>query len=151
MKPEQGRFEGGVHLLPLRVYVGDTDAGGMVYHATYLNFFERGRSEFLRSLELDHSALISPQGEAMVFAVARMSIVYKAQAKVDDALVVHTRLERLRAASFETRQWISRQGNGGNEIITEAEVIVAIVDGKGRPQRIPAAFRESLNRLDSAA
>jgi acyl-CoA thioester hydrolase len=139
-QPDAGHFAGAEHLLPVRVYTENTDAGGMVYHAEYLRFCERGRTEFLRLLEITQSALMSPQGENMVFAVARLEIDYKAQARIDDALVVHTKIAKIRAASFEIDQRIMR----GAELVAEAHFIVATLDRGGRPRRMPQVLRDKL-------
>lgn len=146
-QPDTGSFDGAAHLLPIRVYTENTDAGGMVYHGEYLRFFERGRTEFLRLLEITQSALMSPQGEYMVFAIARVEIDYRAQAKIDDALVVHTKLARIRAASFEIDQWITRAGGKGKEVVAEAHFVVATLDKDGRPRRMPGVLRERLEPL----
>lgn len=142
-QPDTGSFAGGEHLFPVRVYIENTDAGGMVYHAEYLRFMERGRTEFLRNLEIMQSALISPQGESMVFAIARLEIDYKAQAKVDDALVVHSKIAKIRAASFEIDQWIMR----AEDKVTEARLTVALLKSNGRPCRIPGPMREKLEPM----
>lgn len=146
-QPDTGSLSGNVHRLPVRVYTENTDAGGMVYHAEYLRFLERGRTEFLRMLEITQSALMSPQGGDMVFAIARLEIDYKAQAKIDDALVVHTRVAKIRAASFEIDQWITRgiSRDGGN--VAEAHLTVAMLGRNGRPQRMPGSMREKLKPL----
>ncbi len=142
-QPDTGHFAGAVHLLPLRVYTENTDAGGMVYHAEYLRFCERGRTEFLRILEITQSALMSPQGENMVFAVARLEIDYKSQARIDDALVVHTKIAKIRAASFEIDQRITR----GTDIVVQAHFTVATLDRGGRPRRMPGLLRDKLQPL----
>lgn len=142
-QPDTGHFAGAVHLLPLRVYTENTDAGGMVYHAEYLRFCERGRTEFLRNLEITQSALMSPQGENMVFAVARLEIDYKSQARIDDALVVHTKIAKIRAASFEIDQRITR----GTDIVAQAHFTLATLDRGGRPRRMPRELRDKLQPL----
>ena len=133
--PDSGQMDGGVHRLPARVYVADTDAGGMVYHGTYLKFLERGRSEFLRLLDIDHSALISPKGDPRVYAVTRLEIDYRRQAKVDDALEIETRM----------------RVTCGGELVAEAIVRVATLERSGpkagMPGRIPAAIKEKLTPL----
>lgn len=137
-----------MHLLPARVYVADTDAGGVMYHGNYLNFLERGRSEFLRLRGIDHSALISPKGDSMVYAVVRLEIDYRAPARLDDELVIGTRLNRMRAASFEARQWIWRDSTEG-ELLAEARIVVATLDSKGRLARMPAAIHTKLTETIS--
>lgn len=146
-QPDTGAFAGAVHQLPVRVYIENTDAGGMVYHGEYLRFLERGRTEFLRRLEITQSALMSPQGENMVFAIARLEIDYKAQAVVDDALVVHTRVAKIRAASFEVDQWITRTEGDGEVTVAKAFLVVATLAKTGRPCRMPRSLREKLQPL----
>ncbi|MFC7291638.1 tol-pal system-associated acyl-CoA thioesterase [Hirschia litorea] len=89
-QPETGRIEADEHILPVRVYYEDTDFTGVVYHANYLKFFERGRSDFLRFVGMSHEKL-SQEENPLAFAVARMEIDFKRPAKIDDALKVHTR------------------------------------------------------------
>lgn len=142
-QPDTGSFDGAEHLLPIRVYTENTDVGGMVYHGEYLRFFERGRTEFLRLLNITQSALMSPQGEDMVFAVVRVEIDYKAQSKIDDVLIVHTKVAKIRAASFEIEQWITR----ADDMVTKAYITVATLEKSGRPRRMPGMLREKLEHL----
>ncbi len=146
-QPDTGAFAGAVHQLPVRVYIENTDAGGMVYHGEYLRFLERGRTEFLRCLEITQSALMSPQGENMVFAIARLEIDYKAQAVVDDALVVHTKIARIRAASFEIDQWVTRVESDGEVTVAKAFLVVATLAKTGRPRKMPGSMRQKLQAL----
>ena len=134
-----GRLEGGTHVLPVRVYYEDTDFSGVVYHASYLRFLERGRTDFLRLAGVDQSALHAG-GEGMNFAVRRLSIDYLKPARMDDVLVVETRAAELRGASLLILQRITR---AGDPIVT-AEVRVAALSG-GRPARIPDALRAKLS------
>jgi YbgC/YbaW family acyl-CoA thioester hydrolase len=97
--PESGRIEGGVHRLPLRVYYEDTDAVGIVYHANHLKFAERARTEMLRCLGLDHSIVRERFG--LAFTVRRCLVDYLAPARLDDGLVIETRLVRGGGASLE--------------------------------------------------
>src|ERR1700683_4756648 len=87
--PSSGAFEGLEHVLPVRVYYEDTDFTGVVYHANYLRYFERGRTEFLRAAGVEHSALLALP-EPCAFAVSRISVVFRKAARVDDALEVRT-------------------------------------------------------------
>jgi acyl-CoA thioester hydrolase len=134
-----GRLEGGTHLLPVRVYYEDTDFSGVVYHASYLRFLERGRTDFLRLAGVDQSALHAG-GEGMNFAVRRLTIDYLKPARMDDVLVVETRTAELRGASLLLLQRITRSGDP----IVTAEVRVAALSG-GRPARIPDALRARLS------
>src|ERR1700683_4655522 len=107
--PSSGAFEGLEHVLPVRVYYEDTDFTGIVYHANYLRFFERGRTEFLRAIGVEHAALLAlPQPCA--FAVTKLSIVYRGAARVDDALEVRTLNYRVSSARTGVRQGVLRAG-----------------------------------------
>jgi acyl-CoA thioester hydrolase len=132
------------HSFPLRVYYEDTDAGGMVYHANYLKFAERGRSEMLRSLGFAHSRLRDESGVG--FAVRRCSVDYLAPARLEDALVVDTTLADVGAATLQVRQRIRRDG----ELLADLDILVACIGRDGRPRRLPSALREVLTR-DRAA
>lgn len=124
----------------LRVYYEDTDFSGLVYHASYLRFLERGRTEWLRALGLHQGALHA--GEApYVFVVRRMAIDWLKPARMDDLLVVETRLAELRGASAELAQTIGR----GDETLVTARVGIACLAG-GRPRRLPQALREATAR-----
>ncbi|HTZ37983.1 MAG TPA: tol-pal system-associated acyl-CoA thioesterase [Stellaceae bacterium] len=126
------------HSLPVRVYYEDTDAAGMVYHANYLKFAERGRSEMLRSLGFAHSRLRAENGVG--FAVRRCAIDYRAPARLEDALTVDTALEGVGAATLTMRQEISRDG----ELLVAIDMLVACIGRDGRPRRLPPALRAAL-------
>jgi acyl-CoA thioester hydrolase len=126
--------------LDLRVYYEDTDFSGRVYHASYLRFMERGRTEWLRALGFEHGVLSDQQG--LVFAVRGLQIEYLVSAVMDDLLRVETRLAGIRGAVIEFDQLILR----GSERIAEAKVRVVALKN-GRATRIP---RELRARLDAA-
>ncbi len=117
--------------LAVRVYYEDTDFSGRVYHASYLRFLERARTEWLRRLGLSHQQIAQSTG--VVFAVRRLQIEYLAPALMDDLLEVETRLSKLRGASIEFRQRILR----GEKELAAATVLVAALR-EGRPARMPA-------------
>jgi len=129
-----------VHSLDLRVYYEDTDFSGRVYHASYLRFMERGRTEWLRALGFEHGALSGEQG--LLFAVRGLEIDYLAAAAIDDLLRVETRLTGIRGAVIEFAQLIVRR----SERIAVAKVRVVALKN-GRATRIP---RELRARLDAA-
>jgi acyl-CoA thioester hydrolase len=133
-----GRLEGGTHLLPVRVYYEDTDFSGVVYHASYLRFLERGRTDFLRLAGVDQSTLHA-DGAGLIFAVRRMTIDFIKPARMDDVLLVETRTEEVRGASLVIAQAIRR----GEEAILSADVRVAVLAG-GRPARVPDGLRALL-------
>jgi acyl-CoA thioester hydrolase len=130
-----GRLEDGAHILPVRVYYEDTDFSGVVYHASYLRFLERGRTDFLRLAGVDQSVLHA-EGQGLIFAVRRMTIDFLKPARMDDVLVVRTRTEEVRGASLVIAQAILRD----DETILTADVRVAALGG-GRPARIPDGLR----------
>jgi acyl-CoA thioester hydrolase len=120
--------------LPIRVYYEDTDFSGRVYHASYLRFLERGRTEWLRGHGFAHKEIAEQSG--IMFAVRKLHIEYAAPALMDDLLYVETRVEKLRGASIEFRQRIVRS----DQKLATATVLVATIRD-GRPTRIPEPLR----------
>lgn len=141
--PAAGTLHGGIHALPLRVYYEDTDFSGVVYHASYLRFLERGRTEFIRALGIDQAALHAADGFA--FVVRRMTIDWLRPARMDDCIVIETRPLALKGASLELAQRVLRDG----EVLLEATVLVVGVAG-GRPVRLPADLRRRLETATNA-
>jgi acyl-CoA thioester hydrolase len=137
-----GRLEHGTHVLPVRVYYEDTDFSGVVYHASYLRFLERGRTDFLRLAGVDQSTLHA-EGEGLIFAVRRLAIDFLKPARMDEVLVIETRTEEVRGASLVIAQKIVRDG----EVIVSADVRVAAIAG-GRPARIPDGLRRLFGSTD---
>lgn len=133
------------HVLPLRVYYEDTDAGGFVYHANYLRYAERARTEYLRALGFEHGALKVADGVS--FTVRRAVVDYKRPARLDDALEVYTRLTGLGGATMTAEQRIMRQG----EILVRLDILLALIGGNGRAIRVPAALRAALKRVMAQA
>ena len=124
---------------PVRVYYEDTDGGGVVYHANYLKFMERARTEWLRSLGFDQTALRNDPG--VLFVVREVRLKYRRPACFDDALSVVTELSGSGRSLLEFGQTILR----GEEILTEAKVEVVCVDAERfKPVAIPPAIREKL-------
>ena len=130
--PSAGRILGREHRLAVRVYYEDTDFTGVVYHAGYLRFLERGRSDFLRLLIGGHAGLFARPDPA-AFAVSRMEIDFRRPARMDDALTVVTTWEHMHGARLHARQRLLR----GAELLTEAQVHIACIDARGRPRRPP--------------
>ncbi|MEA3004020.1 MAG: acyl-CoA thioester hydrolase [Sphingomonadales bacterium] len=141
VRPADGQMRGNTHFFPVRVYFEDTDLAGIVYHANYLRFMERARSDMLRTAGIDQRAAVEA-GEG-VYAVADLSIRYRASARLDDDLVVATRVETVRAASVVIQQRVMR----GQDILTEAVVTAAFITPEGRPRRQPRAWVETFLRL----
>ena len=127
------------HVIKARVYFADTDFSGVVYHARYLEFLERGRSDYLRLSGIHHTELADGKhGERIVWVVRRIEIDFRAPARIDDILTVETRTERISGARIFMRQTILR----GTEILIEAKVEAAIIGERGRPKRFPAEWIE---------
>jgi len=141
--PPSGALDGREHVLPVRVYYEDTDFTGVVYHASYLRFFERGRTEFLRAIGVEHAALLALP-EPCAFALTRIAVDFRQAARVDDALEVRTKYHRARGVRIAAAQRILREG----ALITEAEVeVVCIRPADGRPRRPPAELSQRLARF----
>ena len=132
----EGRLHGLEHQLSLRVYYEDTDAAGVVYHASYLRFAERGRCEFLRTLGVAQGTLRRDHG--LIFAVARVELDYLAPIRLDDRIELHTRLDTLGRASLSTFQQFWVNGTLCAELIAR---IVALSTESGRPLRLPHGLR----------
>lgn len=138
----EGPLAGGEFRFPVRVFYEDTDAGGIVYHANYLRFAERARTETLRRLGIDQSRL--RREHDVVFIVRRCTIDYRAPARLDDALEVRTRMTGWRGAAIEAEQSVHRPGEEGP--LVALDLVIACVNGKGRPVRVPAPVREAFDR-----
>lgn len=124
------------HRFPVRVYFEDTDAGGVVYHAAYLRFAERARTEWLRDLGLPHSQLIAETG--LIFVVRRLAIEYVRPARLDESLIVETRLAGLGRASVTLAQTVLRE----DATVASLEVVLACVRlATGRPEAMPEGLR----------
>jgi acyl-CoA thioester hydrolase len=137
-----GRFEGSTHILPVRVYYEDTDFSGIVYHANYLRFLERGRTDFLRLAGLDQSVLHA-EGD-LVFSVRRMLLDFLRPARMDDVVLVETSVSVMKGASITMSQRIRRAGGTQQgETLLTAEVLVAAIRD-GRPARLPDSVRALL-------
>jgi acyl-CoA thioester hydrolase len=137
--PSAGRFEGRVHLLPVRIYYEDTDFTGLVYHANYLRYFERGRSDFLRLAGVHHTAMLEGP-EPLGFAVNKITLEFLKPARIDDALAAKTVFETMRGP----RIFISQQLERGGEILVKAQVEVCCISLTGRPRKPPTMLLERL-------
>ncbi|MAA98792.1 MAG: tol-pal system-associated acyl-CoA thioesterase [Stappia sp.] len=136
-----GRLTDDGHVLPVRIYYEDTDFSGVVYHAAYLKFAERGRSDFLRLCGIHHAALEAGEhGESLAFAVRHMELDFHAPARIDDLLEVETRLREARGARLVLDQSIRR----GGTLLFHASVTVVVISAQGRPRRLPAGLAERL-------
>ena len=129
-----------IHHWPLRVYYEDVDLAAIVYYANYLKYLERGRSEMVRAAGISQ---VEMKAAGLVFAVRRVEADYLRPAHYDDELVVETRLDRLKGASFDMPQRILR----GDEVLMEARIKVVIVNEQGRAARLPADIRAKVTAL----
>ena len=134
------------HLLTQRVYYEDTDFSGLVYHARYLHFLERGRTDYLRCLGVGQRELIEADEEGLVFVVHRMEIDFKAPARMDDLLTVRTVTEKAGGAKMVIAQEI----RCGAALLIAAKVIIAVINAKGRPRRLPEALAQQLLAASAA-
>jgi acyl-CoA thioester hydrolase len=135
-----GELTGAGHRLLQRVYYEDTDFSGLVYHARYLHFLERGRTDYLRCLGVEQRALISADEEGLVFVVHRMEIDFKSPARMDDILTVITRTEKAGGAKMVLTQEIRRD----DTLLIAAKVIIAVINASGRPRRLPEALAKQM-------
>jgi acyl-CoA thioester hydrolase len=134
VKPEDG--------FPIRVYFDDTDAGGVAYHANYLKWAERARTESLRAMGLPHSLMMESYNVMLV--VRRIEVEYVAPARLDEALLVTTRLRELRAASMDLTQTVLR----GEAVLARMQVgLVCVGADTLRPARLPQPWRAALGDL----
>ena len=139
--PTTGRFNAQEHRFPVRVYFEDTDISGLVYHANYLRFCERARSDMLRLVGIDlRGAWESGEG---TYVVRTANIRYRAPARLDDALIVLSRVTRIRAASVDIHQRVMRD----DTLLVEAEIEVAFVTPSGAPRRQPKPWLEAFAPL----
>jgi acyl-CoA thioester hydrolase len=141
-----GRFEGCVHILPIRIYYEDTDLSGVVYHANYLRFMERGRSEFFRCAGVLHLVMMNA-AEATVWTLRRASIEFRRPARVDELVEVHTRATALSGARMTADQKIYR----ADDLLAHGTVEACVITLAGRPRRIPDDIRAKLLPLVSPA
>jgi acyl-CoA thioester hydrolase len=139
--PSEGLFDGPVHRLAVRAYYEDTDVSGIVYHANYLKWFERARSDLVRLLGIDQRAA-QETGEG-TYAVSELTIRYRAPARLDDVVVIETRAEEVGAASCRLVQLALR----GSALLAEARVRVGFIGPDGRPRRQPEPWRAAFNRI----
>jgi acyl-CoA thioester hydrolase len=132
--PLSGALTDEGHVLTQRVYYEDTDFSGVVYHARYLHFMERGRTDFLRCLGVEQARLHAGEGEGLAFVVHRMEIDFKGSARMDDVLDIVTTSEKAAGAKLI----LSQQVRLGDRLLIAARVIIAVVNRAGRPRRLPA-------------
>lgn len=132
-------LSGDNHSAPIRVYWEDTDAGGVVYHASYVRFMERGRTEFLRALGLTQTELHAQTG--VLFVVRKITLDYLAPSILDDLLEVRTQVSAIGGASLTFIQHVMREGT----LLAAAEVVCVCVGSDKRPARVPETLRSKFS------
>lgn len=137
--PSAGRFEGREHRLAIRVYYEDTDFTGLVYHGTWVRWFERGRSDALRLMGVGHAELLDGD-QPMAFVLSKLSLDYLKPARIDDAVVVRTRYRAIKGPRLLISQAITR----GDEVLCRAAVEAVCIHLDGRPRRPPPALRDKV-------
>ena len=141
MDPLGGRFEGGEHVYPLRVYHEDTDAGGIVYYANYLKFAERARTEMMRGAGITHVTLLGDHDAA--FVVRRCVVDYRQPARLDDEIEVRTSIGTVAGAHIEAEQRVVRDG----ALLANIDLKLGCVGRTGRAVRLPVPLRDALSEL----
>jgi len=134
-----GYFEDGFHIQPVRVYYEDSDASGIVYHANYVKFIERGRTNCLRLLGVHHQDLLALE-EPLAFTVTRMTLEFLIPARLDDTLTVHTRYTNVTGARIFGSQIVKRDGVD----LFRAEIEAACINLQGKPRRLPKWVRDAM-------
>ena len=141
MTPHGGRFEGGEHVYPLRVYHEDTDAGGIVYYANYLKFAERARTEMMRGAGITHVTLLGDHDAA--FVVRRCVVDYRKPARLDDEIEVRTTIDRVAGAHIEAEQRVVHE----RALLASIDLKLGCIGRNGRAVRLPAPLRQALSSL----
>lgn len=137
-----GQIVDGCHRLPIRIYYEDTDFSGVVYHASYLRFMERGRSDFIRLLGIQQGMLFeqtAAEQPGFAFVVRSMKLDFLKPARIDEVIEVVTKPGEIGGASILLQQTVMR----GDEVLVDAQVRIAFVCG-GKPQRIPVGLRQAM-------
>lgn len=136
-----GRFCGREHHFPVHIYFEDTDFSGLVYHANYLRYMERARSDMLACAGIDQRSAF--EGGEGVYAVSELSIKYRRPARFDDQLNVVSTVEQLGGATVHIHQRVML----GGEILTDARVVAAFLSREGRPKRQPKTWIAAFETL----
>jgi acyl-CoA thioester hydrolase len=139
--PYRGGFVGTEHRFALSVYFEDTDTAGVVYYANYLKFMERARSDMLRAVGIDQGAML--RGDGSAYFVTEVGIKYRRSARLGEDLQVVSSVEQVRASSVDIHQRVMR----GAELLTDARVTAAFLDGAGRPRRQPSEWVEKFKAI----
>jgi acyl-CoA thioester hydrolase len=142
MNGAAGHFEDKTHILPVRIYYADTDLSSVVYHANYLAYMERGRSEFFRHAGIMRLAQLE-ELEPTAWTLRKVELEYLRPARVDDLIEVHTKLSHLSGARMNAQQDIYLNG----DILTRGKIEACIITLSGKPRRIPQEMRDKLAPL----
>jgi acyl-CoA thioester hydrolase len=148
-QPQRGRLVGREHRFPVRVFFEDTDLSGVVYHANYLRYMERGRTNYLRLIGADHRALFEQteqEAPGFAFVVRSMTLDFLKPARMDDLLTIISEPNEVKGASVTIRQRVMR----GNELLVQADVRVAFIS-EGRAKPIPKPLRIAMKADQDAA
>jgi acyl-CoA thioester hydrolase len=140
-RPYRGGFLGAEHRFALTVYFEDTDTAGVVYYANYLKFLERARSDMIRAVGIDQTAMLHGDGSA--YFVTHVDIRYRRPARLADDLQVVSSVEQVRASSVHIHQRVMR----GDELLSDASVTAAFLDREGRPRRQPKEWVEIFRNI----
>ena len=140
--PSAGWRVGREHQLPVRIYYEDTDFTGVVYHANYLRYFERGRSDYFRLAGVSHK-LLQERPDPSAFTIIKLAVEYKRAARIDDALLVHTTYDAVKGPRLFVSQKITR----GGELLCTAEIVAACIDRAGRARKPPADLIAAITPL----
>jgi acyl-CoA thioester hydrolase len=139
--PYRGGFVGREHHFALTVYFEDTDTAGVVYYANYLKFMERARSDMIRAVGIDQSAML--RGDGSAYFVTHVDIRYRRPSRLGDDLRVVSTVQRVRASSVHIHQRVMR----GDELLADASVTAAFLDREGRPRRQPREWVEEFGQI----
>lgn len=140
-RPYRGGFLGDQHRFALTVYFEDTDTAGVVYYANYLKFMERARSDMIRAAGIDQADVL--RGDGSAYYVTHVDIRYRKPARLGEDLQIVSTIEQVRASSVDIHQRVMR----GSELLSDARVTAAFLDGQGRPRRQPKAWVEKFNQI----
>lgn len=140
-RPYRGGFLGHQHRFALTVYFEDTDTAGVVYYANYLKFMERARSDMIRAAGIDQADVL--RGDGSAYYVTHVDIRYRKPARLGEDLQIVSMIEQVRASSVDIHQRVMR----GSELLSDARVTAAFLDGQGRPRRQPKAWVDKFNQI----
>lgn len=141
-----GEIKGGVHILPVRIYFEDTDLSGIVYHANYLRYAERGRSDYLRAIGVDHTKLLAAESP-VYWTLHHIEIDFKRPARIDDLIKVHTVAASITGARLLMIQSIRL----GDQELARVRVNAACISPEGKVRRIPQMVRDAFAALGEGA